>query len=97
MEEWEEKMLNALIPDYKVRDFTWRERAEDLKKRILGPLVNPKEIGYLEMERSVAKAIQERLVNEIPAEGFIEMSKECLHYVANYRDELEPDDLTLIK
>ena len=60
--------------------------------------MNPKESGNLGMEESVAKAIQERLVNEIPAEGFLEMGKkERLCYVSTYESELKPGDPLLIK
>ncbi len=86
------------MPSYEVRDITWRERAENLKEGILGPLMNPKETGRLEMEESVARAIQERLLKEIPAEGFLEMGeKERLCYVSTYESELKPGDPLLIK
>ena len=83
---------------YEVRDVTWGEEVENLKECILGPLTNPKEVGYLEMEESVARAIQERLLNEIPADGFLEMGeKERLCYVSTYESELKPGDPLLIK
>ena len=56
---------------YEVRGITWEEEAESLKDSILGPLTNPKETGRLEMEESVTRVIQERLLNEIQAEGFL--------------------------
>ena len=96
-EEWEEKMMNALIPDYEVRDVTWGEEAESLKEGILGHLMNPKEIGrYLGIEESVAMAIQERLVNEIPAEGFLKMPKVGFAFSQKYQGELKPGDPLLI-
>ncbi len=77
---------------YEVRDITWEEEAESLKDGILGQLANPKGTGRLEMEESVARAIQERLLNEIPAEGFIKMGKDSLCYVSTYGSELKPGD-----
>ena len=56
---------------YEVRGITWEEEAESLKDSILGQLTNPKETGRLEMEESVTRVIQERLLNEIQAEGFL--------------------------
>ena len=90
MEEWGARNN----PQYEVREATWAE--ETVKRCLLGPLENLK-IGGEGITEEQALAIRERLINEIPAAGFIEMSKECLHYVANYGDGLEPDDLTLIK
>ena len=85
------------MPSYEVRDITWGEETENLKECILGPLVNPKEIGDLGMEESVALAIQERLINEIPAEGFLRMGKEVFAYNSKYESELKPGDPLLIK
>lgn len=85
------------MPSYEVRDITWGERAESRKECILGPLMNPKEIGDLGMEESVAKAIQERLLNEIPAAGFLEMGKEVFSFNSKYESELKPGDPLLIK
>ena len=85
------------MASYEVRDVTWREEAERLKENILGPLMNSKEIGRLEMEESVARAIQERLVNEIPADGFIEMLKVGFAFSQKYQAELKPGDPMLIK
>ena len=41
--------------------------------------------------------IRERLLNEIPAAGFLEMGKENLCYVSRYERELQPGDPLLIK
>ncbi len=49
------------------------------------------------MEESVARTIQERLVNEILAAGFLKMGEESLCYVANYESELKAGDQLLIK
>ena len=52
--------------------------------------MNPKESGNLGMEESVDKAIQERLLNEIPAGGFLKMGKEVFAFNSKYESELEP-------
>ena len=52
--------------------------------------MNPKESGNLGMEESVAKAIHERLINEIPAEGFLEMPKVVFTFNSKYESELKP-------
>ena len=88
---------NRLTFRYEVRDVTWGERAESLKEGILGPLMNPKETGRLEMEESVARAIQERLINEIPVGGFLEMPKVGFTYNSKYESELKPGDPLLIR
>lgn len=49
------------------------------------------------MEESVAKAIQERLLNESPAERFIKMGDERLCYVSTYESESKPGDPMLVK
>ena len=88
---------NRLPFKHEVRDITWGERAEDLKEGIIGHLMDQKDYEQL-MEESVARAIQERLLNEIPAEGFLEMGeKERLCYVSTYESELKPGDPLLIK
>lgn len=91
-----ENLAPELRVSYEVRDVTWGERSESLKRGIIGHLMDQKDDGQL-MEESVARAIQERLVNEIPSQGFIEMGDERLCYVANYESELKPGDQLLIK
>ena len=85
------------MPSYEVRDITWGEKAENIREGIIGHLMDQNDDGQL-MEESVARAIQERLLNEIPAEGFLEMGeKERLCYVSTYESELKPGDPLLIK
>ena len=91
-----ENLAPELRASYEVRDVTWGERAESLKRGIIGHLMAQKDDGQL-MEESVARAIQERLVNEIPSQGFIEMGDERLCYVSTYESELKPGDPLLIK
>lgn len=82
---------------HEVRGITWGERVENLKECILCPLMNPKENGRLEMKESVAMAIQERLLNEIPSKGFLEMGKEVFFFNSKYEAELKPGDPMLVK
>ena len=48
------------------------------------------------MPEEQARALVDRLVNEIPADGFLEMNGN-LHYVHRYELELEPGDPLLIR
>ena len=86
------------MASYEVHDVTWGEEAENLKECILGALIsNDANPDQPWMSEEQARAIQERLVNEIPAAGFLEMGEESLCYVANYESELKPGDPLLIK
>ena len=86
------------MASYEVRDVTWGEEAENLKECILGALIsNDANPDQPWMSEEQARAIQERLVNEIPAAGFLEMGEESLCYVANYESELKAGDQLLIK
>ena len=85
---------------YEVRDVTWGDRAEDLRKSILGSLRSPPMPGeddnrLMSMEK--ATEIRDRLLNEIPAAGFLEKGHKSLCYVQEYEDELKPGDPLLIK
>ena len=86
------------MASYEVRDVTWGKKAERLKECILGALisndVNPDQPW---MSEEQARTIQERLVNEIPAAGFLEMGEKSLCYVTNYESELKPGDPMLVK
>ena len=87
------------MPSYEVRDITWGEETENLKECIFGALMsNDANPDQPWMPKDQARAIQERLLNEIPAEGFLEMGeKERLCYVSIYESELKPVDPMLIK
>ena len=87
------------MPSYEVRDITWGEETENLKECILGALIsNDANPDQPWMSEEQARAIQERLVNEIPAAGFLEMGeKERLCYVSTYESELKPGDPMLVK
>lgn len=91
-----ELFLNRRIPPPEVRDITWGEEVEELKECIMGPLINPR-TGVQGMSREQAIAIRDRLINEIPAEGFLEMPDWGLVYTTEYDSELKPGDPLLIK
>ena len=82
---------------YQTVDITWGERTEREKEYILGSLMRHVQPGQPWLSREQAIRIQERLLNEIPGEGFLEMSKENLCYVHRYKRELKPGDPLLIK
>ena len=82
-------------------DVTWGEAAEVSKESIFSELVLPHffepewEEPWIPKEQAVA--LVERLVNEIPADGFLEMEGGDLIYYGKYEKELEPGDPLLIK
>ena len=78
------------MPKYEVRDITWGEEAETLKRCIIGRLMD-------QMEKSEAVAIRERLLDEIPAEGFLKMGRGGFISRDRYIKELKPGDPLLIK
>ena len=78
------------MPKYEVRDITWGEEAETLKRCIIGRLMD-------QMEKSEAEAIRERLLDEIPAEGFLKMGRGGFISRDRYIKELKPGDPLLIK
>ena len=92
MEEW----MARNNPQYEVRDVTWAEETEMLKRCIVGALTNP-EIGWEGIPKEQAIAIRERLINEIPAAGFLELPKVVFASSDKYIYELKPGDPLLIK
>ena len=85
---------------YEVRDVTWGEKAERLKESILGELTEPPmptedDSRLMSMEK--AREIRDRLLNEIPAAGFLEMGKDGFAYSDEYEYELKPGDPFLIR
>ena len=81
-----------------IMDVTWGEEAESLKRRILGDLTrNYAKPGQLRISVAQARAIQKRLINEIPAEGFLEMPRVAFAYNQKYEKELKAGDRLLIK
>lgn len=83
-------------PQYEVRDVTWAEETEMLKRCIVGALVNT-ENGWEGIPKDQAIAIRDRLINEIPAAGFLEMGEDGFAYIEKYELELKPGDTLLIK
>lgn len=83
-------------PQYEVRDVTWAERAERLATLIIGPLVNQR-IGWEGIPKEQAIAIRDRLINEIPSEGFLELPEVIWAYNGKYMGELKPGNQLLIK
>ncbi len=82
-------------------DVTWGEEAQKRKDSMLAELVWP---HFFEPEwneswipEEQARALVERLVNEIPADGFLEMEGGDLIYYGKYEKELKPGDKLLIK
>ena len=85
----------------KIVDVTWGEEAEGLKKSIFSELVWPHffdpewDESWIPEEQAIA--LVDRLVNEIPEEGFLEMEGGDLIYYGKYEKELKPGDPLLIK
>lgn len=77
-------------------DVTWSEEAQSLKDGMLAELLNRDGYGEPWIPMDQARALVDRLVNEIPADGFLEMEGN-LHYVHRYELELEQGDPLLIK
>ena len=99
IKEWEEKVQayeNSFQPQ--TRDITWGEEVESLKECILGALTgndeNPDQL-WIPIEQALA--IRERLINEIPAEGFINMDDPEFGYVRSYYANLKTGDKMLVK
>ncbi len=83
-----------------VRDVTWGERVEDYKESILGSLRRPpmpREDDSRLMSMEMATKIRDRLLNEIPAAGFLEKGHKSLCYVQEYEDELKAGDPLLVR
>lgn len=89
-------------PRSEVRDITWGEEAESQKRMISGSLGYGGQPGQRGgqpwIQEEQAEAIRERLLNEIPAEGFLKMGNAILNAsVHRYELELQPGDPLLIK
>ena len=85
---------------YEVRDVTWADRAAELKETMLGELTTPpvrREDDSRLMSMEKATEIRDRLLNEIPAEGFLEMPETGFAYSEEYEYELKPGDPFLIR
>ena len=82
---------------YQTVDMTWQDRAQHLKDTIIGALLMDHRTRQPLMSKEQATRIQERLLNEIPAEGFLEMGKDGFAYNSTYERELQPGDPLLIK
>ncbi len=83
-----------------VRDVTWGERMEDYKKSILGSLRSPPirtDDDRNLMSTEMATTIRDRLLNEIPAEGFLEMPNVGFAYSGRHELELKAGDSLLIR
>ena len=83
-------------PQYEVRDVTWAERTERLATLIIGPLVNQR-TGWEGIPKEQAIAIRDRLINEIPAAGFLELPKVFFSSNTKYEFQLKAGDPLLIK
>ena len=81
---------------FEVRDVTWRDEAEILRESILEELTKREDNSRL-MSMEKATEIRDRLLNEIPADGFLEKGHKSLCYVSRYERELKPGDPLLIK
>ena len=84
-------------PKYQTVDITWGEEAESLKRCIIGALCKKIQPDQPWMTDEQALAIRERLLDEIPAAGFIEMGNAVFASVQRYERELKPGDPLLIK
>ena len=92
----EERRARRNMPKYEVRDVTWAERTERLTTLIIGALTNP-EIGWEGIPKEQAIAIRDRLIDEIPAAGFLELPKVVFASNTKYEFQLKPGDPLLIK
>lgn len=81
---------------YETVDMTWQDQAEHLKCTIIGALLMDHRTRQPLMSKEQARAIQERLLNEIPVEGFLEIPKTCFAYNTKYMKELNPGDPLLV-
>ena len=82
---------------YQTVDITWGEQAGREKDSIIGALMIDDDEDQPRMSKEQATRIQERLLNEIPAEGFLEMGNEVFGYSQTYQRELKAGDPLLIK
>ena len=72
------------------------EETEMLKECFLGPL-GDLQIGGEGITEEQALVIRERLINEIPAAGFLELPKVVFASNTKYEFQLKPGDSLLIK
>ena len=84
-------------PKYEIRDVTWRERTESRKEIIMGNLCSRVQSDQPWMSQEQAGRIRDRLINEISAEGFLQMGANGFGYDHSYELELKPGDKLLIK
>ena len=82
---------------YQRVDITWGEEAERRKDSIIGSLLRNVQPDKSWLSREQATKIRERLLNEIPAEGFLKMGNEVFAYNSTYERELKDGDPLLIK
>ena len=87
---------DQIDPPTERRDVTWREETEMLKECLLGPL-GDLQIDGERIPEEQALAIRERLINEIPAAGFLELPKVVFSSNTKYEFQLKPGDPLLIK
>ena len=81
-------------------DVTWGEEAQKRKDSMIAELMYHKsehnELEEPNMPEDQAIAIVDRLLNEIPGEGFLKMEGN-LHHASHYARKLKPGDPLLIK
>ena len=81
-------------------DVTWGEEAEGLKDSMIAELLYHKhehnEFEEPNMPEAQAVALVDRLINEIPGDGFLEMEEDVI-YSNSYISELKAGDPLLIK
>lgn len=82
---------------YENVDMTWQDRAEHMKGTIIGAFLIDHRTRQPLMSKEQATKIRDRLLNEIPAEGFLEMGKEGFAYSTKYIRKLKPGDPLLIR
>ena len=81
-------------------DVAWGEEAQERKDSMIAELLYHKhehnELEEPNMPEEQARALVDRLVNEIPAAGFLEMEGN-LHHASHYARKLKPGDPLLIR
>ncbi len=87
---------DQIDPPTERRDVTWAEETEMLKRCLLGPLEDL-QIDGERISDEHALAIRERLINEIPAAGFLELPKVVFASNTKYEFQLKPGDPLLVK
>ena len=78
-------------------DVTWGEEAQKRKDSMIAELLRNVQPDRSWLSREQSTKIQEHLLNEIPAEGFLEMPETGFAYSTKYMKELKPGDPLLIK